>query len=487
MSLKQQAVKGVFWSFTEKWCNQIVSTSVFLVLARLLGPKAFGLIAMAGVFMAFMGPFLNQGFAQAIIQREEVEPEHLDTAFWISFITGLLLIVITVASAGLVANIFDEPQLTPILRWLSLNFLFTAFQSVPIAILRRRLAFRALAIRTSIATIFSGVAGLLMAFQGFGVWSLVGQQLAGGLFGVIALWHTSKWRPGIKVSRKHFQELFSFGINVMGILVIKFFNRRSDDLLIGYFLGSTALGYYSVAYRLLLVMVNLLTTTTTQVALPTFSKLQRDRKKLKQAFYTGTQLTSYFSFPAFVAVIILAPEIVPVFFGEQWEASIPVMQALSLVGIIKSIANFNDTIMMAMGKPDWSFKISLSNAILNVVIFFITVRWGILAVAIGFTISGYLFGPIYIYTTKQLININLKKYLHYFLAPTIGCLGMSIVAITLKNTLGEVLNSSLLLLSCILLGLPIYILLSYFVDREFSVRVIQLIKLALNKKSAIRS
>lgn len=486
MNLKQKTVKGILWSFIEKWCNQIVSTSVFLILARLLGPEAYGLTALAGVFLAFMSPFLNQGFAEAIIQREEIEPEHLDTAFWISVITGSLLIFITIASASLVANFFNEPKLTLIIRWLSLNFLFVAFQSVPAAILRRQLLFRVLAIRSSVATIVSGAVGLFMAFQGFGVWSLVGQQLTNGLVGVITLWKASEWRPGWRISSKHFKELFSFSSSVMGIFILRFFNRRSDDFLIGYFLGSTALGYYAVAYRLLLVMVNLLTTTTTQVTLPAFSKLQKEVKKLRQVFYTTTKLTSYITFPAFIGVMILAPELVVVLFGEQWEPSIPVMQVLSIVGIIHSLSYSNETIMMAMGKPNWRLKINLLNVISNMTSFLIAVRWGILGVAIAFTISGYLLYPLNFLLTKRLINIKAITYLRQYLAPLIASLSMAIVLSGTKEIGSNLLTTNVLLVICIFLGMLVYLVVIHLIEPKFTKEIFKFAKLALSKKLPIK-
>lgn len=481
MSLKQKTVKGIFWSFIEKWCNQIVSTSVFLILARILGPEAFGLTALAGVFLAFMMPFLNQGFAQAIVQREEIEQEHLDTAFCISCVTGLVLIVLTITFADLVANFFKEPRLAPIICWLSINFLFIALQSVPVAVLRRQLLFKALAIRSSVAVIVSGIVGLLMAFNGFGVWSLVGQQLTNGFVGVITLWSASKWRPTWKISYSHFKELFSFGSSVMGMYILRFFNRRSDDFLIGYFLGSTALGYYTVAYRLLLVMVNMLTTTTTQVALPTFAKLQNKPEKLKRAFYTATHLTSFVAFPTFIGVMVITPELVPILFGEEWLKSIPVMQVLSLVGILHSVSFFNGTIMMAMGKPHWRLKVNLLNAVVNIIGFFIAVRWGILAVAIAFVVSGYLLSPIYIWIIYKLIKIDISVYLKQYAAPLLASLIMFVALIITKLLLKD-LDTNLLVLGIYgIVSISVYILSVIAIAPDLFKQVLELVILAKKK------
>ena len=213
MTLKQKAAKGIVWSIIQKWGRAAIWFVIFTTLSRLLAPEAFGLVALASTFTAFLEIFLNQGFSSAIIQRHELEREHLDTAFWISILTGTLMMIGTMLISGLVAAFFGEPQLTPILRWLSVSFIFTALSGTQMAILQRKLAFKSLAARSLVATLLGGIVGVSMAFAGFGVWSLVGQNLAMGFIGVIVLWRASDWRPRFEVSKKHYKELFGFGIS----------------------------------------------------------------------------------------------------------------------------------------------------------------------------------------------------------------------------------------------------------------------------------
>ena len=302
MGLQQEAVRGAMWSALEKWGAQLVSTAIFLLLARLLGAEAFGLIALANVFLAFMQIFLDQGFAQAIVQKDKLETEHLDTAFWTSVLMGALFVLLIFAGSGFVADFYKEPDLALIVRWMSVSFLFSGLSSVQSAILQRNMQFKIFAVRSLVATVTCGIAGIGAALMGFGVWSLVVKEIVFGSTGALLLWSTSGWRPGFRFSPEHFKELFSFGINIIGFNFLDFFNRRSDDLLIGYFLGTVALGYYSVAYRLLLIMIKLLTNVTIQVALPTFSKLQKEPDRMRAAFYKVTRYTSLVSFPAFLGI-----------------------------------------------------------------------------------------------------------------------------------------------------------------------------------------
>ncbi len=453
MDLKKETIKGVVWSAIEKLGNQVISFVVFFALARLLGPETFGLVTLADVYLVFVQVFTDQGFSQAIVQRQSLEPEHLDTAFWINLIISIGLTIISIGAAGWIANGFKEPQLASIIRWLSIAFILSAFNSIQQAIFTRRLAFKELSLRSLIAQLAGGVVGVGMALMGWGVWSLVGQRLVNQFVSILVLWWVSDWKPGLEVSKRHFQELFSFGVNILGIKVLTFFNKRSDDFLIGYFLGPVILGYYAIAYRLLNTLT-LLITTMTQVALPAFSKLQSEPEKLRQAFYKSTQFTALISFPFFGSLSILAPEIVPVMFGNQWTPSIPVMQILMLIGIVHALGSINTNIVLVMGKPDWALKVNIINAITNVTTFLIAVKlgWGIVGVAAVFVIRGYLIPlPTFIIMVKKLLNIDMKTYFNQLAAPLGATALLGVVLWVSKLLLYPLVNLSVILVLCLVI------------------------------------
>ncbi|MHC4103454.1 MAG: MOP flippase family protein, partial [Planctomycetota bacterium] len=432
MNLRQKAAKGILWSVIQKWGREAISFLTFIALSRMLAPESFGLVALATVFTASIKIFLDQGFSAAIVQRSELEREHLDTAFWISILIGILFTVGGIAASGLVAAFFEEARLAPVLSWLSLSFILGALSSTQIAILRRDLAFKSLAARSLTATMAGGIVGVSMAFAGFGVWSLVGQHLTIALVGVFVLWRASDWRPGFNLSMKHYKQLFTFGVSVTGNNFLKAFVRRSDDFLIGYFLGPTLLGYYTIGYRLLLVMMRVVTGIINSVAFPTFSRIQHKPERMRNAFYKVTQYTSLLAFPIFMGLAVLAPEIVPALFGEKWGPSIPVMQILALIGILQSVLFFNGSVMRASGKPSWEFAIMLLNAICSVLGFLLAVRWGIVAVAAAFVIVGYLLAPISYIAVRRLIQIDFKTYLWQLVAPLSASLVMVAVILGLK-------------------------------------------------------
>jgi len=379
--------------------------------------------------------FLDQGFAQAIIQRDKIEAAHLDTAFWTSVLMATLFVLGTVAGAGFVAKFYSEPSLAAIIRWMSLSFLFSGLSSVQSAVLQRNMQFKILAARSLVATVACGIAGMSAAYMGLGVWSLVIKEIVFGLTSAILLWSTSNWRPGFRFSSQHFRELFSFGINIVGFNFLNFFNRRADDLLIGYFLGAVALGYYSVAYRILLIMIGLLTNVTNQVALPAFSRIQKEPERMRKAFYKVTKYTSLISLPVFIGIAILAPELITVLFGEEWLPSVPIMQILAFIGIVHSAQYFMSTVLLAMNKPLWRLKIIFLTTVCNVIGFLIVVQWGIAAVAICYVTSGYLFSPLPLILVKKLIKIDIKQYLLQYSAPILSTLIMVACILGMKQVL----------------------------------------------------
>jgi PST family polysaccharide transporter len=456
MSLRDQAVNGLLWSFLDRWGGKLFAFVIFLVLARLLDPAAFGLVALATVFVSFVQVFVNQGFAEAVVQRHDLEPAHLNTAFWTNMGMGVVMTLLGVLGAGPVAALFGEPALAPVVRVLSLAFLLSALNGVQTAVLKRDLAFRALTVRTLSANAVGGVVGVSMAFGGYGVWSLVAQQLVGKAVEVVVLWRASGWRPGTEVSREHFGDLFAFSSNVVGINVMNFLNRRSDDLLIGYFLGPVALGYYTVAYRILRTLLDVLTSVTRQVAFPVFSRMQREPARARAAFYKATQYTAFASFPVFFGLAATAPEVLPVVFGEQWAPSVPVMQFLAVGGALVSITAFNGDVLLGMGRASWGLRLSVGRGVVNVAAFAIAVHWGIVAVAAALAIRVYAFFPVTAWVMRLLIGLEYGVYLRRLAVAFSGSLVMSAAVVALRLAVGPALAPGALLAVAVGVGATVY-------------------------------
>ncbi len=488
INLREKAIKGVAWSAVEKWGTQAFSFVIFLILARLLNPEDFGLVALATVFTAFIQIFLDQGFSAAIIQRDVVEPIHLDTAFWVNMMAGILFAGVTVWFAPSIAVFFNSPELTPIIKWLSLVFIFVALSSTQQAILRRDFLFRSLATRTLIARIAGGLVGIGFALSGFGVWSLVAQNLFGAFVGVLVLWRVSDWRPGFRFSGTHFVELFKFGFNIFGGKILGFFSVKIDNFLIGYFLGPTQLGYYTIAYSLLERILDLFQGVTASVIFPTFSRLQNQPKKLQRVFFVATELTAFIAFPIFIGLFVLAPEFIVGLFGKQWSLSISVMRVLALVGILMSVSSYIGQFIIASGKPERLLILQISATLVRVIGFLLVVNQGIIAVAWVFVLSTYAIVPFYLWVAIKVEPFSLKEYLSHLILPIFTPIIMGLLILWVKYFLGGHLGNAfenifVQLILYTVIGGVLYLLMVYLFKPSIIHQVFELTEIVFIKNS----
>lgn len=419
-SLRKEATRGVAWSALERWGSQLLGLAIFTVLARQLEPAAFGLVALTGVMMEYVRVFVDQGFSEAVIQRTQLDREHLDTAFWTGLATGALLAAAVALGAGPLAVILGQPELAPVIRWLSLGLFISGLSSTQQALLQRRLAFRQLAARSFVAQLASGALAIWMAFAGYGVWALVGHSLGEAVFGVVTLWSVSGWRPGLAVRWHAFRDLFLFGVNIVGFKLLNLTSQRIDHLLIGSLLGPAALGFYGAAWRIFHAMTKLLTSVMNRVAFPVFSRLQEDPERLRRAFYEATQLTSLVTFPAFFGLAALADDVLPFAFGPKWVDSVPVMQVLAFVGILQSLTHFNGSLIKGAGKPAWRLGIASVQAAVNVAAVWFGVRYGITGVAVAITLAGFALYPLGFFAVRRLTRIEPLRYARQFVAPLLA-------------------------------------------------------------------
>ncbi len=432
-ALRDRALHGVAWSAVQNWGSRLITFVVFAVLAQLLSPESFGVIALAGTYIALLRVLVDQGFAAAIIQRDTLEDGHLDTAFVANVAGSVLLMAASWPLAHPVARLFDTPLLGPVIQSLAPAFLLAALAGVQQALFERRMQYRVLAIREFAASCAGGVVGVGLALYGAGVWSLVGWFLAERTAAVVVLWSASPWRPGRQITRRHFMDLFSFGIHLVGSNLLDYVNRRADNLIIGYALGPAALGFYDVAYKLYTAGVDLVTQTVSSVAFSAFSKLQDRRDQMRDAFYKGTQTASIVAFPAFLGAAAIAPDLIPLVFGAKWVPdSVHVFQVLALVGGLHALFYFNPAVLLACNKPQWRLGLNVMNATANVIAYTIAVQFGVVAVAAAFVGRAYLLAPVELWMLRRLIDVRTRTYLRNMAVPAVAAGAMAAALVALR-------------------------------------------------------
>jgi O-antigen/teichoic acid export membrane protein len=430
--LQRRMARGLTWTVVDTWGRQLLNFLIFIILARLLTPADFGLVALATVFVAFAQLVVDQGLGDALIQRREVDREHIDTAFWVAVATGTVLTLVGVLIAIPLAALLGEPGLEPILQVLSLTFLLSALSSIQIAILRRELAFRSLAVRALVAAGGGGVIGVAMAVMGYGAWALVGQQIASAAFSVLALWRVSPWRPGRRVSRAHFGQLLGFGANVVGSDILNFLSRNVDNLLIGVFLGTVPLGLYSVAYRILNITQVMLVNVARKMAFPAFARLQDDADRLRRAYFRVTRAGSVAILPGYIGLALVAPELTIVIFGPRWAEAGPVASVLFLIGPVLTLQAFSGALLNAAGYPNIVLRFRLITTVTSVIGFAIAVNFGIMAVAAAFVIRGYLILPLNLYWVRKYAAIPVRDYLGQLRGVSLATVLMALVMLGIR-------------------------------------------------------
>jgi O-antigen/teichoic acid export membrane protein len=460
---KRKIAQGVAWASSAQWGGQLMSFGIYTGLARLLNPQVFGLVAIAGVYVALIQVFVQQGFGTAIIQREELEREHVDSAFWIAMAAAAVFSLLSILLAGDIAKLFHEPKVAPVIGWLSLSLLLYALSSVPTALLTREMDFRPLAIRSLAATAAGGAVGLAMAYYGWGVWSLVGQQLVNSALACVCLWSAVPWRPSFRVSRRHLRDLYGFSLNIAGNDLLWFFSQKSDQTLVGYGFGPLGLGPYSLASRLVTLLHDAIIGPVQSVALPTFSKLQSDPSRLERALHKFCEMSSFLALPMFAGLIVVAPELVPLLFGAKWTTAVPILQVLAVYAALRAIFGFVHPLMIAKGRPGLYLSMFVIQSCLTLVGCLVAVRWDPKAIALSMVVTMAIFAVFTFVVPMKIIKINVPALLKTFAFPGLLSLFMLAVVAWTRSHIVKTFPPLITMLICILTGVIAYVLAAFLI------------------------
>lgn len=416
-TVRQLAFRGVFWVIFEKWTVRILGLVVFFILARLLDPVEFGIVGLAYAAVAFFGLFVDQGVGMALITRKNITRAHSDSAFYIAVIAGAVMTIIAVICAPLVAQLVDQPQVEPLMQVLAIGFVVSSLQTVPLALLNRSMDFRTQAFRRTGAAVSGAIAGVGLAAAGAGAWALVAQSLVANAVGAVVLWSATTWRPGLTGTKRAALELLKVGVRLLGLSTLSYLNEQGDALVIGGIAGPGQLGLYTVGTRFLRVILDLFTAIVLPIALPGFTRLQEDIASLQRAFLLATRLSSFAAIPLFLGLAASANIVVPFMFGEQWRASVPIMQALSFVGLVHCMTYFDRSLLLACGRSGLELRLTMVATLGNFISYVFIIPFGITGVAVALAIRNYLTWPLRIWALKQVAGIQPMTYLRHWSRP----------------------------------------------------------------------
>lgn len=350
--MRTAAAQGILWLSSERLGTRFSDQLFTIVLARLLSPREFGLIALATVFTGFLRTFTGMGLGPAIVQRKQLDAGHLSAAFWAEVTLAVTVVLVLAGALGLVSSIAGDPTVGVVTFALSFGFIIAESGAVPRAIILRGQDYRKLSMRTIAGTIAGGTVGVAMAVMGYGVWSLVGQILTAQATTTALIFVAAGWRPSLSFSRRKFLDLWSFGAPLVLARLLNFSVRNVDNLLVGRFLGSIALGFYSLGYTLFLAPIVDLVIIIHDVMMSSLAKLQDQSDRVKRAFLLATEYAALAAFPAMIGLALVAPFVVEVFFGSKWLPATPVVSVLAFSGVFTLALAVVPSALQAAGRPD---------------------------------------------------------------------------------------------------------------------------------------
>ena len=345
----QSHLKAAGWALGSGVIHQVSQVSVSLALAALLGPEAFGVVALAAIYVLFVEFLVRQGIVQAVIQKSDLTEEHTDAAFWMTLGTALVLAVATVGFAGVWADLNSAPSLRPLLIALSGVALFQALWQVPTALLQRELDFRRSEVPLNIGTACGGLAGVTAALLGAEEWAVVVQLYTYGVVGSVLLYQATPWRPRWSFSWTAARELLSVSSGALLATMGSFFSQRADSLLLGIFFGPLALGLYRLGSRFVQLIINVTSASLGRVALAVLSREQADPTAYAKALRSQLLSLNLLVFPA-LGILLTTGRSVALLFGEEWELAGPTLRILCLAGLARAITLFASPILQSMGK-----------------------------------------------------------------------------------------------------------------------------------------
>jgi len=387
VGLRDKAIRGMGWSVLSQGSKVVITLVASSVLAHLLEPSDFGLIGMVIVFSNLIGLLNDMGLPSALIQRKDAGEPYASSAFWINLSEGLVLTALFAAIAPAIALFFRESRLLAISLALSPLFLLTSLGMIQAALLQKRLHFKALAIVDVASIIIGGATAIGLALAGAGAWSLVAQGLASAASFSLLMFFAVDWKPALIFSWQSTRELLGYGLPLMGSSFVNYFNRNLDNMLIGKFLGGEQLGYYSLAYKLLLFPLQNVSSTLGRVMFPALALIQEDHAKVRDAYLKATRYIAAVTFPMMAGLALTAPQFVRVVFGPQWERSIFLVQVLASVGLIQSIGTTVGWIYMSQGRTDTMLKWSSFALVVISSSFAIGLLWKVEGVAVSYVVA----------------------------------------------------------------------------------------------------
>ncbi len=446
---------------------QVTALINSVILARLLAPSDFGLMGIALMALGVLQGFTNMGFREALIQRKGDLREHLDTAWTISIIRGLVLFFTIFLSAPLIARFFENPRATTVIRVVSFSLLLGSFSNIGVIYFLKNLDFRKQFIYDLSGTLTNVLVAIPLAYVIGSVWALVFGLLSSSVATAIASYIVHPYRPSLRFNWEKIKDLANYGkwITVSQIFLVLL--NRGDSGLVGKVLGTTALGFYQQAYKFASIPITEITEAAYKLTFPAYSQLQDNVERLRIGYLRTLRFISFISAPLTAGMFIMAPDFVRVFLGDKWMPAASCMQVSSLWGFALSISANTGSLFQAVGRPNLITKIVFLRLIITGALLYpFSLWWGITGTAIAVLVSALIMDPVAFYEVIKIIECDTMEFCKIVFAPVINSLVMVFFVVALKKYfMGQIHIAGFFLI--VILGGLCYLAISYITQEDF--------------------
>lgn len=462
-SLRQETLKGVGWSALERLSYQGITFVIQLILARLLTPDDYGVIAMLAIFLQIAQVFIDSGFANALIKKQDCTDLDYSTVFFYNFGISVLLYGLLYVTASAIAGFYDNQLLIPVVRVLSLTLIFNALSIVQQTQLVKKVDFKSQSIVTFSSAVISGGVGIYFAFKGFGPWALVIQQLLNSILKLILYIAVVRWIPSFAFSRSSFRYVFNFGSKLVISSLIDVIYKNLYKLVIGKRFTERELGFYSKAEEFAIFPSSNVGNIISRVCYPILSRIQNDNERLSVVYRQLIRYSSWLIFPMMIGLLAVSEPFIISFLKEQWAPAVPILRILCLDWMFDVICVLNQNLLFVKGRTDLVLKLQIVKKSIALVILFASVPFGVIGMCWGRVLYSLIAVCINTYYTKRIIGLGLISQVVDFFPYLIASAVMGVAAFW---SMGWVDSYPLKLVVGILVGVAVYGVMTLLVFRS---------------------
>ncbi len=409
MNLREKTLTGVFWAFSQQFSVQFINFGVQIVLARLLLPEAFGLIAMIQIFVAIGESLMDGGMTSSLIRTPKPNQRDYSTVFFINLFSSILIYFVLFVTAPAIGSFFNQTLLTPIIRIYTLSFIIQSLVGVHTTLLTKAMNFKLQMYMQIPSVIVGGIVGIILAFRGYGVWSLVWMKLVTTFLFMAQHWFRTKWRPNFLIDMQKLKFHFNFGYKLTLSSLLTSIYSNSYTFIIGKFFSPAQLGFYNQANTLRTFPVSNITRALEKVTYPAFSSIQNDNDKLRSVFKRITSAIFFIITPVMLFLVVIAEPLFRFVLTEKWLPAVQFFQVLCISSIIYPLSMYNLNIILAKGRSGLYLKLEIIKKVGSILLLLLIFPFGIWGAVYAQAISMFIHAFVNMFYSGRMINYPVRK------------------------------------------------------------------------------